>query len=106
MESDNDVVIQQGSDFFRINQDPIREASVYDATYVRLRELKIAYEFPVAWLENTFIRSASFYLIGRNLWLNAAVPHFDPEMFNTTQGESYNTYPQTKSFGGGFRINF
>jgi TonB-linked SusC/RagA family outer membrane protein len=106
VEGDNDITIQRGYDFFRVNQDPISEASVYDATYVRLRELKISYGVPQTWMENSFIQSASIYLIGRNILLNAAVPNFDPEMFNTSQGESYNTYPQTKSFGGGIRINF
>src|SRR5690606_8236986 len=106
IEGDNDVTIQQGYDYFRINQDPIREANIYDASFVRLRELRIGYDFPEGSLGNTFIRSASVYLIGRNLLLDAGVPHFDPEMFNTSQGESYNTYPQTKSFGGGIRINF
>lgn len=103
---DNDITIQRGYDFFRVNQDPIREANVHDATFVRLRELKLSYELPKAWLQKSFIQSASFYLIGRNLWLDAAVPNFDPEMFNTSQGESYNTYPQTKSFGGGVRVSF
>ena len=103
---ENDVTIKRGYDFFRVNQDPIREAAVYDATFVRLRELKLTYDLPKAWLQKSFIRSASFYLIGRNVWLDAAVPNFDPEMFNTSQGESYNTYPQTKSFGGGVRVSF
>lgn len=102
----NDITIKRGYDFFRINQDPIREASVYDATFVRLREVRLSYDLPQAWLENAFIRSASFYLVGRNLWLDSAVPNFDPEMFNTSQGESYNSYPQTKSFGGGVRLSF
>ncbi len=106
VEGDNDVVIQQGFNFYRRNQDPINEASVYDATYVRLREVRLTYDFPETWLSNSFIRSVSFYLVGRNLWVNAAVPHFDPEMFSESLGEEYTTYPQTKSFGGGFRINF
>lgn len=106
VEGDNDIVIQRGYDFYRVNQDPIIESNVYDATFVRLREVRLSYDLPAGMLENTFIRSASFYLIGRNLWLNAALPHFDPEMFSVSQGEEYTTYPQTKSFGGGVSINF
>ncbi len=105
VEADNDIPIVQGQEFFRFNQDLISESNVYNATYVRLRELKISYSLPDKWFEKSFVRSASFYLTGRNLWLKAALPHFDPEMFNTTEGESYNTYPQTRSFGGGIRIN-
>ncbi|WPP51913.1 SusC/RagA family TonB-linked outer membrane protein [Catalinimonas niigatensis] len=106
VEGNNDITIQRGYDFYRVNQDPIIESNVYDATFVRLREVRLTYDLPSALLENTFIRSASFYLTGRNLWLNAALPHFDPEMFSVSQGEEYTTYPQTKSFGGGVRINF
>ena len=106
VEGDNDIVIKRGYDFYRVNQDPIREANVYDATFVRLREVRLSYILPEAWLENTFLRSASFYLTGRNLWVNAALPHFDPEMFSASPGEEYTTYPQTKSYGGGIRINF
>lgn len=106
VEGANDIVIQRGFDFYRRNQDPIRESNIYDATYVRLRELRLSYEVPKSFIGNTFIRTASVYFVGRNLWLSAALPHFDPEMFNNSEAESYNSYPQTKSFGGGIRLTF
>lgn len=106
VEGINDIVIQQGFDFYRSNQDAIRESNIFDATYVRLRELRLSYEFPESLLGNTFLRSATLYFVGRNLWLSAALPHFDPEMFNNTEAESYNSYPQTKSVGAGIRLNF
>ena len=106
VEGDNDIVIQQGFTYYRRNQDRIEESSVYDATFVRLREVRLTYNFPTTWLDNSFIDAVSFYLIGRNLWVNAALPHFDPEMFSNNAVEEYTTYPQTKSYGGGFRITF
>ncbi|MBI0397246.1 SusC/RagA family TonB-linked outer membrane protein [Cyclobacterium marinum] len=106
VEGDNNITIQKGFDFYRVNDDPISEANVYDATFVRLRELRLDYRFPTGWLQNTFIRKASVFFVGRNLLLSAAMPHFDPEMFNTNEAESYNSYPQTKSFGGGIRVDF
>ncbi len=102
----NDIVIKRGFEFYRRNQDPIRESNIYDATFIRLRELKVSYELPKSLLANIFIRSASVYLVGRNLWLDSKLPHFDPEMFNRTEAESYNPYPQTKSYGGGILLNF
>jgi TonB-linked SusC/RagA family outer membrane protein len=102
---ENDITIQRGQTFFQSNQDPIAESNVYDATYVRLREVRISYALPSVWLDNLGIRSASVYLIGTNLWTRASVPHFDPEMFNNTASEQYNSYPQTKGFGGGIRID-
>ncbi|MEQ6119483.1 SusC/RagA family TonB-linked outer membrane protein [Reichenbachiella sp. MALMAid0571] len=106
VEGDNEIIIKRGYDFYGRNQDPINESNMFSGTYVRLREVKLSYDFPGKWLENTFLGSVSFYLVGRNLWLNSALPHFDPEMFNTSSGESYNSYPQNKSFGGGIRVNF
>jgi hypothetical protein len=106
VEGDNDIEIAKGYDFFRVNQDRIAESNIYDAGFVRLREVKISYTMPKGILDSSFLRDAEIFLMGRNLWLNAKLPHFDPEMFNTTSGESYNSYPQTKSFGGGFRITF
>jgi hypothetical protein len=105
VEGDNDIPIVYGEQFFRFNEDLIAESNIYSATYVRLRELKVSYDLPIRWFSKSFIGSASVYFAGRNLWLKAALPHFDPEMFNTSEGESYNTYPQTSSFGGGYRIN-
>ncbi len=106
VEGNNDITINRGFEFYRRNQDPIRESNIYDATFVRLRELRLSYDLPQKILERTFIGSASIYFVGRNLWLDAALPHFDPEMFNRTEGESYNPYPQTKSYGGGILLNF
>ncbi|MCB0687325.1 MAG: SusC/RagA family TonB-linked outer membrane protein [Saprospiraceae bacterium] len=106
VEGNNDITIQRGFDFYRRNQDPIRESNIFDATYIRLREVRLEYDLPSSTLQNSFLQSASLFLNGRNLWLNAALPHFDPEMFNNTEGESYNSYPQTKSFGGGVNLIF
>jgi len=105
VEGDNDITIQRGQRFWQSNQDPINESNVFDATYVRLREIKLSYNLPISFLDKFGMRSATIYLVGRNLWTEAAVPHFDPEMFNNSATESYNSYPQTKGFGGGIQID-
>lgn len=109
VEGDNSIVINRDETFYRLNEDPIIESNVYDASFVRLREVRASYDIPPAWLERFNLRSASIYLSGRNLWLNAALPHFDPEL-NTgagnAQGEEYIVYPQILSFGGGVRVSF
>ncbi|WP_372635773.1 SusC/RagA family TonB-linked outer membrane protein [Fodinibius sp.] len=105
VEGDNDITIQRGQRFWQSNQDPINESNVFDATYVRLREIKLSYNLPNSFLDKFGMRSATVYLVGRNLWTEAAVPHFDPEMFNNSATESYNSYPQTKGFGGGIQID-
>lgn len=105
----NDINIVKGETFYRVNQDPIIEASVYDATFVRLREVRLAYDLPAKWIKKTSIANASVYLTGRNLWLSAKLPYFDPELnsgIGNAQGEEYMAYPQVMSFGGGVRVTF
>src|SRR5690606_21242865 len=74
VDGDNDIPIIKGQAFYQSNEDQINESNVYDATYIRLRELRLGYELPRKWLENSFISSATFFLTGRNLWLHAALP--------------------------------
>ena len=44
------------------------ESGVYDADYMRLRQLSIGYTVPSSVLDGTFIQSASVSLIGKNLF--------------------------------------
>jgi len=106
VEGINDITIQRGQTFWQSNQDPINESNVFEATYIRLREVRISYDLPSNLLSSLGIRSSTIYFIGTNLWTRADVPHFDPEMFNNSDTEQYNSYPQTKGFGGGVKIDF
>jgi TonB-linked SusC/RagA family outer membrane protein len=109
VEGENSIEINRNETFYRLNQDPIIESNVYDASFVRLREIRLAYDIPGNWLQRYNLRSASVYLSGRNLWLNASLPYFDPELSSgggNAQGEEYIVYPQILSFGGGVRVSF
>lgn len=56
------------------------EGSVFDADYVKLREVVISYSLPSRLFEGSVIRGLSVGIEGRNLWLiNSEVPHVDPE---------------------------
>ncbi|HMB99722.1 MAG TPA: SusC/RagA family TonB-linked outer membrane protein, partial [Flavobacteriaceae bacterium] len=53
---------------------------VYDAGFVKLREVALAYSLPKKMLEQTFINSLTFTAIGRNLWIiDKSLPMADPE---------------------------
>ncbi len=80
------------------------EAIVFDASWVRLREMSLSYSFPKSMLSKTPFGSAAIVLTGRNLLLYAPnYPHLDPEVnsqgVSNSQGFEYNTLPQTRSYG-------
>src|SRR5699024_1852955 len=55
-------------------------AFVYDASYVKLREISITYNLPEHVLENTFLTGVQFSLTGNNLWIiHKNLPYADPE---------------------------
>ncbi len=92
--------------------DKIWENNVFDASFVRLREVRLNYDIPRNLLSKCHIGSASLYLIGRNLWLiHSGLPNFDPEMSIGTgnaQGLTSNemTYPQVRNIGFGIELTF
>jgi len=58
----------------------IQAMHVYDASYVKLRELKISYNVPESILSGNTIKSATFSIIGKNLWIiDKNLPYADPE---------------------------
>jgi TonB-linked SusC/RagA family outer membrane protein len=62
------------------------EGSVFDATYVKLREVIIGYTIPNKVFGNTGIRDLTIQLVGRNLILWTDVPHFDPDTTGISGG--------------------
>src|SRR5690606_2312746 len=45
----------------------IAEEFIYDASFIKLRELELAYRLPTRWLNRTPIKMATVSLVGRNL---------------------------------------
>jgi TonB-linked SusC/RagA family outer membrane protein len=80
----------------------ITEMNVYDASWVRLRELTLAYSLPQSVLANSSLENVSFALSARNLWLNTDYPGIDPESNLTGAtngfGLDYFNMPNTKSY--------
>lgn len=80
------TVAVKGQDYFR-RLNGIMEPVIQDATYIKLRNVSIGYVLPTKLLEKTPLKSASFTVTGRNLWIHS--PHFtggDPE--NNSFGSS------------------
>lgn len=84
------------------------EAYVYDAGYVKLRELRLSYNLPATWASKFMgARAASIAVIGRNLKMWTNVPNIDPEFAYSSrndQGIEVNMSPNPRSFGFNLRI--
>ncbi|PRZ26057.1 SusC/RagA family TonB-linked outer membrane protein [Flavobacterium granuli] len=88
------------------------DALVYDATFVKLREVSLSYDFKIdSW---KFIQNIRFNLIGRNLLTLTEYPGFDPETgasqggvdASTFKFDSNNRYPSPRLISGALTITF
>ncbi|MBL7737890.1 MAG: SusC/RagA family TonB-linked outer membrane protein [Chitinophagaceae bacterium] len=82
----------------------IAEGVMYDASFVKLREVQIGYTIPDKVFGKLPFRGATISLVGRNLFLWDKVPHIDPETMSYTGGTAlpgieYMSLPSTRSYG-------
>ncbi|SMC73826.1 SusC/RagA family TonB-linked outer membrane protein [Pedobacter nyackensis] len=88
------------------------EANIFDASYVKLREVRLSYLLPSKLFKGgaKFIKAAEIGLEGRNLWIiHDNVPHIDPEanFFGTesvAEGVEFNSIPSTRTLGFNIRL--
>lgn len=106
--SKNEEVVSAEKYYHRIYS--IAEANVYDASYVKLREVALSYRLPRLWTQKLHLQEASVILTGRNLWtIYKSVPNIDPESALTTgnaQGVEAYSLPTTRSFGVNLSVKF
>ncbi|WP_086595585.1 SusC/RagA family TonB-linked outer membrane protein [Hymenobacter crusticola] len=89
----------------------VAEYIIFDASWIRLREVALTYVLPKALTNRTFLGSVELGLNARNVFLYAPnVPHIDPEVnaqgASNSQGLEYNALPQTRTYGGSIRLTF
>ena len=75
---------------------------LYDASYLRLKNIEIGYTLPSRWLRSAAITGLRVYVNAQNLFTISDVPQIDPE---NTQQEGW-TYPQMKAFNVGLTLQF
>jgi hypothetical protein len=83
--------------------------SVFDASYVKLRQVSLGYTLPASLLTKTPFKKVTFSIVGRNLaLLYSKAPHIDPETgfsnSNAVLGLEHAQIPSTRSLG--FNLNF
>jgi hypothetical protein len=102
-------VVEQQNYWNRYND--AAESGIYDADYMRLRQLSIGYTIPSDMLEGTFINSASVSLIGKNLFfISNDTENIDPESsYNAsgrTAGLEYWGMPVPRTVGINVNLKF
>ena len=79
---------------------------LYDASYMKLRELSVGFNLPKALLRKTRIQNASLSLAGQNLWLiSSKVKGIDPSELEQSWLEG-GQLPGTHSFGINLKLTF
>lgn len=86
-------------------------SALYDASYVKLRQVSIYYNFPDTMVSAIGFDKIKLGLVGSNLLLFTENPHFDPELNalqeqNITFGVEDFSYPSTRSFGISLKTEF
>jgi TonB-linked SusC/RagA family outer membrane protein len=80
----------------------IAESWIYDASFMKLRELRVGYRLPQSFVNRLGFSSANVAIVGRNLFLWSKAPHIDPETAYSTgniQGLEHGQFPSGRSFG-------
>ena len=88
----------------------ISEAYVYSSTFVKLREVKLAYNLNKSFVKKLGLEAASITVVGRNLFfIYKDAPNIDPETaFNTgnAQGLESLALPTTRSYSLNVNLKF
>ena len=86
------------------------KAFIYDATYVKLREISLSYNIPAKVLKKTFIRGITVSAVASNLWIiYKNLPYADPESglgAGNLQGYTTGSLPSTRDFGFNLKLSF
>lgn len=82
---------------------------IEDASYVKLRNVKLSYKFPRALVRKIKMKDITLYAYGNNLLTWTAYTGFDPEFSGASAlsfGIDYNRYPRKREFGFGLNVAF
>ena len=83
---------------------------VYDAGFIKLREVALSYSLPSKLLKDGFFKNVTITAIGRNLWIiDKDIPYSDPEAglsSGNIQGYQSGAYPSTKDYGFNIKLEF
>jgi TonB-linked SusC/RagA family outer membrane protein len=107
----NNVVVGAKSFNQASYSNSIESSSIFDASYVKLRQVSIGYNLPQRFFDKSIIQSLKFSIVGRNLAiLYKNAPHIDPETgfssSNGEQGQEFGQYPSSRNIGFNINLKF
>lgn len=87
----------------------VTSRQIEDGSYIRLRNIQLAYNFSPALLKRAGLTSVKIYVSGQNLLTFTDYSGYDPEVSrfgqdNLSQGTDYGSYPAAKIFLVGLNI--
>lgn len=109
--ANNVVVDAKTFNQYAYNYSNFTESGVFDASYVKLRQIVFGYSLPKNWLKGTFIQDFKVSVVGRNLaLLYKKAPHIDPESAfsnaNGEQGQEFGQLPSARTYGFNINVKF
>lgn len=86
------------------------EANLFDATWVKLREISISYSFPKSFLERNKLKGLTLSAFGRNLYTWSDFPIYDPETAalngaNMVPGVEMGQLPSPATYGFNLKVS-
>lgn len=108
----NNVVVDAKTfNQYAYNYSNFTESGIFDASYVKLRQVVFGYSLPKNWLKGTFIQDFKVSVVGRNLaLLYKKAPHIDPESAfsnaNGEQGQEFGQLPSARTYGFNINVKF
>jgi TonB-linked SusC/RagA family outer membrane protein len=105
----NDTKVNTMDYYMHISHN-ITEEFVYDASFIKLRELSFGYRFPRKMISTIGLADLQLSVVGRNLWnIYDNTPLVDPESsFNNGNAQGLEMYglPTTRSIGFNLNVKF
>ncbi|SHJ24099.1 SusC/RagA family TonB-linked outer membrane protein [Pseudozobellia thermophila] len=95
------------------NNGSIEETHVIDKTFVRLRDMSLTYNLPLAFVEKLGLTTAAFSVYGKNLalWTPDSNPYVDPEVstFGDDLASEFGEFagnPTQRTYGFALKVSF
>ncbi len=108
----NDVIVPASAYYNKRYKRQNEEEGMYDASFVKLREVRLGYNIPAKWLRNLPVADLKLSFVGRNLMLWNNFNHGDSELISYSGGGSMvlgvedMALPSTRSWGFNLSAKF
>lgn len=102
------VTPQPLQDYIGVFYGGATENTIMSRTYAKLREVTFGYNIPSKWLAKSFIKSANFSVVGRNLiyFINSKYNDVDVDQYSGRESGSSLQTPTTRSIGFNINLTF